>query len=224
MLNTNILWQATPQIATGVVITLELMICTLIIGLLMAVILTTLSYLNIKPINALIKTYCFFIRGTPLLVQLFLIYYGSSQFDFIRDSVLWNILKQPFVCAVIALAINTSAYSTELFRGIISTIPKGEIEACQALGLSKIQMLVKIISGRAIRIALPAYSNEVIIILKSTSLASTITLMDLMGITNQLISDTYSTIPFLLFAGIIYLALNLVLIKTFSIIENKLNP
>lgn len=223
MLNTNILWQTAPQIAAGVGITLELMICTLIIGLFMAVVLTILSYLNIKPVNMLIKTYCFFIRGTPLLVQLFLIYYGSSQFDFIRDSIFWNILKQPFACAVVALAINTSAYSTELFRGIINTIPRGEIEACQALGLSKLQMLIKIISGRAIRLALPAYSNEVIIILKSTSLASTITLMDLMGITNQLISQTYSTIPFLLFAGVIYLGLNLVLIKIFRIIETRLS-
>ncbi len=223
MIDTKILWQSIPQIATGMVTTLELMICALIIGLLLALILTMCSYLNLKIINIILKAYTFIIRGTPLLVQIFIIYYGSSQFDFIRNGILWNILKEPFACAVIALALNTSAYSFELFRGAISAIPYGEIEACQALGLSKLQMLRKVIAPRAIRLVLPAYSNEVIIILKSTTLASTITLMDIMGVIHAFISQTYLTASYLLLAGSIYLFLNLIIINIFRYIEGRLS-
>nr|HMT03366.1 ABC transporter permease subunit [Burkholderiales bacterium] len=126
-------------------------------------------------------------------------------------------------CAVIALALNTSAYSFELFRGAISAIPYGEIEACQALGLSKLQMLRKVIAPRAIRLVLPAYSNEVIIILKSTTLASTITLMDIMGVIHAFISQTYLTASYLLLAGSIYLFLNLIIINIFRYIEGRLS-
>ena len=223
MIDTKILWQSIPQITTGMVTTLELMICALIIGLLLALLLTMCSYLNLKIINLILKTYTFIIRGTPLLVQIFIIYYGSSQFDFIRNGILWNILKEPFACAVIALALNTSAYSFELFRGAINAIPYGEIEACQALGLSKLQMLRKVIAPRAIRLVLPAYSNEVIIILKSTTLASTITLMDIMGVIHAFISQTYLTASYLLLAGSIYLFLNLIIINIFRYIEGRLS-
>ncbi|MFN8769699.1 MAG: ABC transporter permease [Neisseriaceae bacterium] len=206
---------------SGTLITIELMLFALALGLILAVIFTICSYIKLKIVKFLIYIYTFVIRGTPLLVQIFIIYYGSSQFDFIRDSFMWNILKSPFGCAVIALAINSSGYCTTLFRGLINSIPKGEFEACKVLGMSKLQMISKIIAGRLLRIALPAYSNEVIIILKSTSLASTITIMDLMGVTHELISETYKTLPYLLVAGICYLLINMVIIKIFRILEKS---
>lgn len=216
------LLQHAPLLISGIITTLELMLCGLAVGLLFALFLTFCSYMHSKAINALINSYVFFIRGTPLLIQFFLIYYGSSQISFINESFLWEIFKQPFACAVMALAINTSAYSVELFRGAIASIPKGEIEACYALGMTKLHMLKKIIVPRAVRFVLPSYSNEVLIILKSTTLASTITLMDLMGVTKRLISETYATIPFLLLAGVIYLVISLLIIQSFKMMELSL--
>ena len=217
----NSLLNQVPQLIGGISMTLGLMIFALVIGLLLAVILTIISYSKIKIIGAIIYLYTFIIRGSPLLVQIFLIYYGSGQFDFIQSSFLWDILKHPFWCAVIGLSINSSGYCIVLFRGIINSIPKGEFEACKALGMSRIQMITKIISGRFIRMALPAYSNEVIIVLKSTSLASTITIMDLMGVTREFISDTYATIPYLLIAGVCYLLINVIIIRLFRIVEKS---
>ena len=216
------LFHQISQFASGICITLELMIFALSLGLILALFLTICSYSKFKVIKYAIYLYSFLIRGTPLLVQIFIIYYGSSQFDFIRNSFLWDILKHPFGCAVIALAVNSSGYCIALFKGMINSIPRGEFEACKALGMSNVQMAIKVIFGRFIRITLPAYSNEVIIILKSTSLASTITIMDLMGVTREIISATYSTIPYLITAGVCYLIINIIIMKIFKIMEKSL--
>src|SRR5262249_7460180 len=159
-----------------------LMLCSLMLGLILAL-LMTLGLLSKRCYLVIpIKLYLFFLRGTPLLVQIFLIYYGSAQFDWLKASPLWNIFQNPFLCAVLALAFNTSAYTTVLLKGAIDSVPENEVIACTALGMSKLLMFRRIILPRAIRIALPAYSNEVIMILKGTSLASTITILDLMGV------------------------------------------
>lgn len=217
------IFQQLPAILSGAFITIELMLLALLVGLLLALILTLCSYSRFKLVRFLIYAYTFIIRGSPLLVQIFIIYYGSSQFDFIRDSWLWNIFRQPFWCAVIALSINSSGYCIVLFKGTIDAIPSGEFEACKALGMSRLQMAFRIIAGRFVGLVLPAYSNEVIIILKSTSLASTITIMDLMGVTHNLIAETYATLPYLLVAGLCYLALNTIIIKLFKIFEKSVN-
>jgi arginine transport system permease protein len=210
------------QMLNGLGITLILMFASVFFGFLLALFLTAgqlTSHLWIKkPIEAL----SFFIRGTPLLVQLFLIYYGSGQFDFIRESILWDILREPMACAIIALSLNTACYTSVLLLGAIHSVPKNEIDACAALGMSKWQAIYRIIFPIAFRIALPAYSNEVIIVLKCTSLASTITLLDLMGITQQLISQTYQTIQLYCLAGAIYLVLNVVILSVFHQIETRL--
>jgi arginine transport system permease protein len=220
-MNINFLLDNLPDLIGGVLTTLELTFCALALGLSLALLFTFINFMRSKVGIFLLNIYSFFIRGTPLLIQIFLIYYGSGQFAVIRDSFLWPLLKQPFGCAMLALAINTSAYTYELFRGIIASIPKGELQACAALGLSRAQMLHKIIAPRALRMVLPAYSNEVIIILKSTTLASTITLLDLLGVINQLIAQTYETIPLLVIAGVIYLLLTLGIIKLFHIMERR---
>lgn len=212
-----------PTLLFGTVTTLEVMACSLLFGLLLAVLFTLLSRSHYAFIKTPVDILVFFIRGTPLLVQIFLIYYGSGQFTWLRESSLWIILKEPFACAVIAFSLNTSAYTKVLLSGAIDSIPHGEIEACHALGMNKWHMLKNIILPRAFRIALPAYSNEVIMILKGTALASTITLMDLMGTTQRLIAQTYETIPLLILAGIIYLLLNGLLVGVFKFLEHKAN-
>ncbi|MFT3741291.1 MAG: ABC transporter permease subunit [Gammaproteobacteria bacterium] len=211
------------DLAHGVVITLSLTACSLCVGLLLALLLT-LGLLSRRVVLITpIQIFLFFIRGTPLLVQIFLIYYGSAQFDWLKASPLWVLFRDPFACAVMALAFNTSAYTTVLLKGAIDSVPSNEVIACEAMGMSRLLMFRRIILPRAIRIALPAYSNEVIMVLKGTSLASTITLLDLMGVTNQIIARTYATIPYLLVAGVIYLSLNALLVTVFRKLEFKAN-
>lgn len=211
-----------PQIFSGTLMTVALLICALAIGLLLAIFFSILSVSRFKLIKHFINAYIFIIRGTPLLVQFFLIYFGSSQFVGLRQSIFWIIFQKPFFCAVLALAINTSAYTTVLLRGAIRSIPHGEIEACKALGMSWFLMMKKIILPRAFRIALPAYSNEVVMVLKGTSLASTITLLDLMGVTQRIIAENYAAIEFLLLAGAIYFSLNALIISAFRYAEKRM--
>lgn len=214
--------QYLPKILSGTAITIELTVLSVSIGLTIAIILTLAHKSNLWFLKFPINAYVFFIRGTPMLLQFFLIYFGSGQFVWLRATPLWDIFKSPIACAVIALAINTSAYTMVLFRGAIDSVPQGEVEACRALGMSYLQTLWRVVLPRAIRIALPAYSNEVIMILKGTSLASTITVLELTGITRQIIAQTYESMMFLLVAGVIYLLINAVIIGGFKLLEKKL--
>jgi arginine transport system permease protein len=206
---------------SGTLITIALLLFSLIIGLFAAISLVIGDVVWPRVFKLPINCFVFVIRGTPLLVQFFLIYFGSSQFAWVRESFIWVILKKPFGCAVLALAINTCAYTTVLLRGAIKSIPKGEVEAAHALGMSRFLLLRKIVLPRAFRIAMPAYSNEVVMILQGTSLASTITLLDLMGATQRVISQTYAAIEFLLIAGAIYFVLNAMIMATFRVLENR---
>lgn len=212
-----------PQIISGTLITIELVIAALIVGLFCAIILTIGASSQKKYLVWPINAFTFVIRGTPLLVQFFIIYFGSSQFEWLRNSIFWVIFQRPFTCAILTLAINTCAYTTVLFTGAVKSVPRGEVEACKALGMSWLLMMRRIIFPRAFRIALPAYSNEVVMVLKGSSLASTITLLDLFGVTQRIIAETYAAIEFLLLAGIIYFILNALLITGFRFAEQKLN-
>ncbi|MBP8174074.1 MAG: arginine ABC transporter permease ArtM, partial [Aeromonadaceae bacterium] len=156
----------------------------------------------------------------PLLVQIFLIYYGPAQFDWIKASWLWELLRQPWFCAVLALGLNTAAYSTRLFKGALDAVPVGEVLACQALGMSPWQTL-SIKLRHAMRRAIPGYSNEVILVLKGSSLASTITIMDVMGIAQRLNAQTYDTLGVFAVAGAIYLVMNGSLTLLFRLVEKR---
>lgn len=208
-----------PQILNGVLITLILMIVSLSIGLILAILMTLGSLYGNTILKQIIHSVVFFIRGTPLLVQIFLIYFGSGQFEWIRDSLVWFILREPMACAIIAFSVSTACYTTVILQGAISSVPKSEKDACDALGMSKWLAMRRVIFPRAFRIALPAYSNEVLIILKGTSLASTITLLDIMGITQQLISETYDAVFWYGVAAIVYLILNGIIIYSFKVTQ-----
>jgi arginine transport system permease protein len=208
----------------GVWITIQLMILALSIGLSIALLLTWSRLSCNTFFNLSVEFYIYVVRGTPLLLQLFIIYYGALQFSWLQATPLWSILKSPYNCAVIALAINTGAYTTELFTGAIKAIPKSQVEACQALGLNKTQCYWKILLPLALRNILPAYSNEVIIVLKATSLVSTITLLDITGATQQLIAESYLTLPWWSIAGALYLILSGLLTWLFSVLEQRYSP
>ena len=211
-----------PKLIQGATLTLELTALSVIAGLIVAIPLGIARSSSLWYVRSLPYAYIFFFRGTPLLIQLFLVYYGLSQFDVVRESVLWPYLRSPFWCAVITMTLHTAAYIAEILRGAIQAIPPGEIEAARALGMSRFKTLVHIVLPRAARIGLPAYSNEVILMLKASSLASTVTLLELTGMTRTIIARTYQTVDMFLIAGMIYLVMSFVLIQGFKLLERWL--
>ena len=211
-----------PKLIQGATLTLELTAVSVLAGLIVAIPLGIARSSKLWYVRSLPYAYIFFFRGTPLLIQLFLVYYGLSQFDVVRESVLWPYLRSPFWCAVITMTLHTAAYIAEILRGAIQAIPPGEIEAARALGMSRFKTLVHIVLPRAARIGLPAYSNEVILMLKASSLASTVTLLELTGMTRTIISRTYQTVDMFLIAGVIYLVMSFVLIQGFKLLERWL--
>ena len=208
------------ELLNGLLTTLELTACSLLLGGLLALLLTGLLESRWLPVRWVIEGYLLLLTGTPLLVQIFLIYYGPAQFDWIKASWLWELLRQPWFCAVLALGLNTAAYSTRLFKGALDAVPVGEVLACQALGMSPWQTL-SIKLRHAMRRAIPGYSNEVILVLKGSSLASTITIMDVMGIAQRLNAQTYDTLGVFAVAGAIYLVMNGTLTLLFRLVEKR---
>ncbi|MGL5030940.1 MAG: arginine ABC transporter permease ArtM [Aeromonas sp.] len=204
----------------GLVTTLELTFFSLLLGVILAVLMTWVLALRVPVATQLVQLWVLIFTGTPLLIQIFLIYYGPGQFEWLKTSPLWPLLKQPWFCAVLALGLNTAAYSTRLFKGALDAIPAGEVEACRALGFSAAQTLwMK--ARHAARRLVPAYSNEVILVLKGSSLASTITIMDIMGLAQRLNAQTYDTLAVFGVAGGLYLAMNGVLTIGFRWCEKR---
>ncbi|WP_018652584.1 arginine ABC transporter permease ArtM [Actinobacillus capsulatus] len=193
-------------IAQGIPTSLSLTAVSLLIAFVLAVVFTFLLSMENKLIKVMVNGYLMLFTGTPLLVQFFLIYHGPGQFQWIVDSFAWQFLSDAWFCAALALALNSTAYSTQLFHGAVKAIPKGQWETCTALGLSRLDTL-KILIPYALRRALPSYSNEIILVFKGTSLASTITLLDIMGYARQLYGTEYDAITIYGIAGAIYLVI-----------------
>ena len=191
----------------GFVSTLELTLFSLLLGIVLAALMTWVLELRLPVATQLVQLWVLIFTGTPLLIQIFLIYYGPGQFAWLKEGPFWPLLKQPWFCAVLALGLNTAAYSTRLFKGALDAIPAGEVEACRALGFSAGQTLWMKVRHAARRLV-PAYSNEVILVLKGSSLASTITIMDVMGLAQRLNAQTYDTLAVFTVAGALYLTMN----------------
>jgi His/Glu/Gln/Arg/opine family amino acid ABC transporter permease subunit len=211
-----------PRIAEGAWLTLELVGIAVIAGLILAIPLGIARSSRHWYVRALPYGYIFFFRGTPLLVQLFLVYYGLAQFEAVREGPLWPFLRDAYWCAIVTLTLHTAAYIAEILRGAIQAIPPGEIEAARALGMSRWQALLYIILPRAARIGLPAYSNEVILMLKASALASTITLLELTGMSRTIIARTYQPVEIFFAAGVFYLVAAYVLVQGFRLLERRL--
>jgi len=218
----DVILKALPRLMQGATLTLQLVGIAVIVGLILAIPLGIARASKHWYIRALPYSYIFFFRGTPLLLQLFLIYYGMAQFDAIRQSLLWPYLRDPWWCAIIAMCLHTAGYIAEIIRGAIQAVPPGEVEAARSLGMSKAQCMLHIVLPRAARIGLPAYSNEVILMLKASSLASTITLLELTGMARTIISRNYLPTETFFAAGLIYLVMTFVLIQLFKLLERIL--
>ena len=212
-----------PKLLNATVITLKLLSLSLFFGLFIGLLFAVFRMSNNLVINKFAYGYSYLFRGTPLLVQIFIIYFGFGQIEFIRNSVLWVILKEPYWCAIIAFALNTGAYTSEILRSAFQTIKKGYIEAGKSLGISNKIIFYKIQIPIAIRQSLPAYGNEIILMLKGTSLASTVTLMDLTGVAKYIISTTFKPIEVFIVAGSIYLFMTFIVHNLIKFLERKYN-
>lgn len=222
--NWRIIFESIPDLLGGAVLTVQLVVFSGIVGLFLGLILALLRLSKHWTVQIIPVLYIFFFRGTPLLVQIFLIYYGLGQFEWVRQSFLWEpVLSQAYWCAIIAFTLNTSAYLAEIIRGAIQAIPIGELEAADAMGLSKWKKLTRITLPRAFGIVIPAYSNEVIFMLKGSALASTIALMDITGVARTISSRTYTNIELFFAAGIVYLLLSWVILFSFRLFEKRMN-
>lgn len=212
-----------PKILGGSRLTVLLVTLSLSMGFVLAVIVALFRRSKIPMLVTPIKAFVFVMRGTPLLVQIFLIYYGIAQFEIVRQSIFWSILKSPFWCAIIALTLNTTAYGSEIIRGGLESVSWGEVEAARSTGMSGFLLFRRIIFPIAIRQALPAYGNEVILMVKATSLASTITIMEMTGIANTIMAENYRPMEIFIIAGSFYLMLNFIMTRLIQLTEWKLS-
>lgn len=217
----TVILDSLPLYFGGVLVTLKLLAIALFFGLLLAIPLALMRTSRSPWVNGPAWLYTYVIRGTPMLVQLFLVYYGLAQFEAVRASVLWPYLSNATFCACVAFAINTSAYSAEILAGSLKATPHGEIEAAKAMGMSRAKLYRRILLPSALRRALPQYSNEVIMMLHTTSLASIVTLIDITGAARTVSSQYYLPFEAFITAGLFYLCLTFILVRLFKLAERR---
>lgn len=215
------MWGSLPQYAGGALVTLQLLALALAIGLAAALPLAVLRSLPSAWAWRPVWCFTYVVRGTPLLVQLFLLYYGLAQFAWIRESIAWPWLKSAWFCAVLAFAINTCAYTIEILHGAIQAVPSGEVEAARALGMGRWQALRRIVLPSALRRSLPAYGNEVVLMLHGTALASVVTLHDITGVAREVNSVHYLPFEAFVTAALFYLLITGVLVGAFQWAERR---
>ena len=220
-MNLDAIVENLPRYFEGALITFELLSISLLIGLALAIPLGVLRTLPIKWLSRTVWAYTYVFRGTPMLVQLFLIYYGLGQFEWMQQSALWPLFSSAWFCACLTFVLNTAAYTTEIVAGSIRSLPHGEVEAAKALGMSRWVMLRRIVVQHALRRALPAYSNEVIFMLHGTALASLVTIMDVTGVARDVNATYYIPFEAFITAAIFYFTMTLVLVGLFHQAEKR---
>lgn len=205
----------------GAVMTIQLVFLSLILGLIMAIPLAVMRASNNVFISRSIWVFTYVFRGTPLLIQLYIIYYGVTYIEGIQDSMFWPVVREAFYPCLLAFVLNTAAYTTEIFRGAIVATPNGEIEAAKAYGMSNFQAMRRIVLPSAFRRALPAYSNEVIFMLHASSIASIVTIIDITGAARDVYAKYYAPFEAFSFAALIYLSITFILVYGFKIWEKR---
>lgn len=212
-----------PKLLDGTLMTLKLTFLSVLVAAIISPFLA-LARVNASPIaQAPLRLYISFIRGTPILAQLFLIYYGSGQFrPLLQEWGLWNFFRDPFNCALLTFVLNTTAYQTEILRGGVMGVNQGEIEAGKALGMNRLRILQRIVFPHAYRIAWPALGNEIILMMKASALASVVTIFDILGRTRQIFSRTFD-FSIYLWAAILYLCITAIFVLMWRQAELRLN-
>lgn len=214
-------WRA---FASGAVITLQYAAISCLLGAILAM---PIALLRLSAKRALFwpaTVYVLFFRGTPLLAQIFLIYYGSGQFRPALEAIgLWQFFREPWFCAILTLTLNTAAYSSEIFRGALQAIPRGEVEAAMALGLSPLLRLRFVLIPRALAAAWPAYTNEIVYQVQATSLVSIITIMDITGVARVIASRNFDFYQAFLTAAAFYLVIVYLIVAVAKRVEGRLH-
>ncbi|MDP6475910.1 MAG: ABC transporter permease [Alphaproteobacteria bacterium] len=213
-----------PALLDGMAMTVQLVALALALGICLAIPLALGRVSRFAALWMPVYAFIFVFRGTPLLVQIFIVYYGLGQSEAVRESIFWPFFKEAYWCAIFTFSLNTSAYTAEILRGAIQAVPHGEIEAARALGMSRPLILRRITVPRAFRLALPAYGNEIILMLKGSALASVITLLDLTGVARVIVARTFAPYELYLMAALMYLALTLVIVRSLKYAEWRLSP
>ncbi|MBS3652417.1 ABC transporter permease [Pseudaminobacter sp. 19-2017] len=213
------------ELLSGVPLTIQLVATSTAAGMILGLLLAFMRMSSSAAVRLFAQTYIFVFRGTPLLVQIFLIYYGLGQFHHtLQDIGLWWFFREPYWCAILALTLNTTAYTGEIFRGGLQSVPFPMIEAGRAFGMSRFVLFRRIVFPIALRQALPAYSNEIILMIKATSLASIVTMMEITGLAYKLISETFRAVEVFVCAAAIYLVLTFVITRVVQGLEWWLSP
>ena len=210
-----------PKLLSATVITLKLLSASLFFGLFIGLLFAILRLSKNPIMNKFAYGYSYVFRGTPLLVQIFIIYFGLGQIEYFRSTFLWAVFKEPYWCAIIAFSLNTGAYTSEILRSAFQTIKPGIIEAGKSLGISSRVIFFKVQIPIAIKQSLPAYGNEIILMMKGTSLASTVTLLDLTGVAKYIISTTFKPIEVFIVAGSIYLFMTFLIHNLIKYLEKR---
>lgn len=219
----ELIQQAVPVLLKGLKVTAILTFLSVLVGFNLGLGLAVMRLSSNRFVSGFAKGYSTVFRGTPLLVQIFLFYYGLGQLSFVKENAaLWWMISDGARCAVLALALNTAAYTSEILRGGLMSVPAGLVEAAQACGMSRAMRFRRIEFPLAIRQALPAYGNELVLTVKGTSLASTITVLEVTGYAKRLMSQTYAVFEIFAIAGALYLVTNLVLITLVRVLERHL--
>lgn len=218
------LWAELPALLQGLLVTLELTALTLLIGLILALPVALARVARRPALRWLAAGFVFFFRGPPVLALLFLLYYGAPQLAFVRDSWLWLLVENGFTCAVVAFSLNSAAYVAEILANALRAVPQGEREAGLAAGFPPLLLYRRIILPHVARLALHSYGNEIVFVIKGTAVASLVTVVDLMGVAQQIYSRTYDPFTPLLAAGVLYFLLVVLVSWGVKRLERRLTP
>lgn len=222
-----LIFASLPQLLSALLITIQYVVLSLAVGFVLTVPLAMMRLSKRRWLSTPIYAYTYLFRGTPLLIQLFIVYYGGGQFEWLQTTFLWPYLREAFWCCLIAFTLNTTAYTTEILRGAIANVPHGEVEAAKACGMSKWLLYRRIVLPRAFRLMLPAYSNEFIFMLQATALASTVgtatASLDLTGAARVIIAQSFAPYEIFLTIAAIYLGLTYLIDFGFRAVEHRLS-
>ncbi|BBM89171.1 amino acid ABC transporter permease [Spirochaetota bacterium] len=218
----DVIIETFPDYMKGLVLTIELLGGALLLGLILASVVAVMRVSASKILNVTAWSFTYTFRGTPLLVQMYLIYYGMGQFLWVRESYLWFFFEKPYFCALLALTLNNAAYTAEIFYNALIRLPREELEACYAFGMKRRTVVMRFIVPTVMRLSVQAYSNEVIFMLHATAMVSLITLLDITGVARVVYARFYTPFEAFIVAGILYLSLTLVITFVFRKLEQRM--
>lgn len=221
-----IVLKSLPLYLSGTWLTLQLVGISLLAGFAFSLPLAVMRVSRNPWLSRPVWAYTYFVRGTPMLVQMLTVYYGLAQFPWLQaqwaaGNAFWLLFREPYFCALLAFGVNTCAYTTEIVAGAMRNVPHGEIEAAKAVGMTRATLLRRIVLPAALRRAIPAYSNEAILMLQGSAIASAITLVDLTGAARSVYSRFFAPFEAFLFAALLYLALTFCLVGLFRLAERR---